>query len=199
MVDGQIVEAWVSADQTDRELLGACSQGHSASWDTLVERYKRLVYSIPLRAGLTAEDAADVFQTVFTQLFQHLNTIREPEKLAGWLITTAKRESWNVSRKRRREPANDEIVETRASLDTSAEHPNEGLWADQALVRQALAQVGDVCSELLRLLYFDPKEPSYDEISGRLQMPLGSIGPTRARCLARLRKILQTMGMSGHE
>jgi RNA polymerase sigma factor (sigma-70 family) len=183
---------------SDGELLAACADGETWAWDGLVERYKRLVYSIPLRVGLSEEDAADVFQTVFTLLVKQLRKIREPQALAKWLITTTKRESWSVCRKRSREPVDSDNLATFASPDEE-EHPDsrpgEGFWIDQALIQDALAQLGDRCQELLKLLYYDPNEPSYEEISGRLGLPLGSIGPNRARCLEKMRALLKAMGM----
>jgi len=172
----------LSERYSDGELVSACIEGQSWAWEELVERYKRLVYSVSLRAGLTEEDAADVFQTVFTLLFEHLHRIRTPEGLPAWFITTAKRESW-----RRLRAAEEWLLNA---------HPNEDLWIDQTLVRNALEEVGGRCKELLWLLYYDPHEPSYKEISRRIRIPLGSVGPTRARCLQKLRGILKSMGMS---
>ena len=81
----------MSTGKSDTELVAACREGRAWAWEALVDRYKRLIYSIPLRAGLSADDAADVFQTVFARLVEHLHAIREPQALAAWLITTAKR------------------------------------------------------------------------------------------------------------
>lgn len=173
--------------KSDHELIAACLNGESWAWNALVDRYSRLVYAMALRAGLTPEDAEDVFQTVFIRLLENLQRLREPQAIAAWLITTAKRASWNLLRKEQREPAIAEWL-----LKTQAE---ETLWADQALVREALEQVGERCKVLLRLLYYDPDAPSYEAISQQLKMPLGSVGPTRARCLSKLHEILQAMGM----
>jgi len=186
-------------EHSDAQLITACLNGEAWAWDALVDRYKRLVYSIALRAGLGQEDAADVFQAVFTVLVENLRNLHEPQGLAAWLITTAKRQSWRVLRKQKREPTDSE--EMAATLATAEEwllnpHPDESLWADQALVREALERLGGRCKELLWLLYYDHSEPSYEEIGRRLKVPLGSIGPTRARCLQKLRQILQAMGMS---
>jgi RNA polymerase sigma factor (sigma-70 family) len=173
--------------KSDHELIAACLSGESWGWDALVDRYSRLVYTVALRAGLTPADAEDVFQTVFIRLLENLQRLREPQAIAAWLITTAKRASWNLLRKEQREPAIAEWL-----LRTQ---PEETLWADQTMVHDALEQVGERCKELLWLLYYDKDAPSYEAISQRLKMPLGSIGPTRARCLDKLREILQTMGM----
>ena len=153
----------------------------------------------PAAAGLEQEDAADVFQTVVTILVQNLHNLREPQGLAAWLITTSKRTSWNTLRKRRREsPDTDEVSATLSAAEEwlANEHWEESRWADQALVREALEQLGGRCKKLLALLYYDRQQPSYEEISRRLEIPLGSIGPTRARCLQKMRQVLQAMGMS---
>jgi RNA polymerase sigma factor (sigma-70 family) len=187
----------VSADLYDAELVSACMDGDSRAWDTLVERYKRLVYSIPMRAGLATEDAADVFQAVFASLFEHLHTLRDVQGLAKWLIVVAQRESWIVARKRRREPVNEEMVMQNLASAHPGVSPEQvvSLASDQALVLEALERLGAPCRDLLWLLYFDPDEPTYAQIGDRLQVPLGSIGPTRARCLQKMREILRTMGM----
>lgn len=188
----------VSAELCDGELVSACLEGNSWAWDTLVERYKRLVYSIPMRAGLSEEDAADVFQTVFVSLFEHLHTLRDAQGLAKWLIIAAQRESWTVSRKRRREPVDEDVVLSALASDNPGVTPEQfvSLASDQALILEALERLGGTCKDLLWLLYFDPNEPAYAQISEQIEMPVGSIGPTRARCLQKMREILRTMGMN---
>jgi RNA polymerase sigma factor (sigma-70 family) len=184
----------VSTQLSDQELIAACCRGEPLAWDTLVQRYQRLVYAIPLRAGLTADDAADVFQTVFVSLLEHLDSLNRPQGLAKWLISTAQRESWRVCRSRTRESTEDRDLDL--SPDEAANPEIEvGNAVDQELAMAALEQVGTPCRELLHLLYFDASEPPYEEIGRRLQVPIGSVGPTRARCLQKLRKILRTMGM----
>lgn len=187
------------SEHTDTELIAACISGQGWAWDALVERYSRLVYSIALRAGLGREDAADVFQTVFTVLVENLHSLRTPKGLAAWLITTTKRTSWHMLRKRRREITGGDDLATTLMADEqwlTKEQWEEGRWADQALVYEALERLGGRCRKLLKLLYYDRGEPSYEDISQRLQMPLGSVGPTRARCLQKMQRILQAMGMS---
>ncbi|MGQ9494454.1 MAG: RNA polymerase sigma factor [Anaerolineae bacterium] len=190
-------------EYTDAQLIRACLNGQNWAWDTLVDRYKRLVYSIALRAGLRQEDAADVFQTVFTLLVENLPNLRTPQGLAAWLITTTRRTGWNAIRKRNRELPQSLVAQSDGGANRPAEewllngHPDESTWVDQALVREALERLGGRCKELLWLLYYDPMELSYEQISQRMRLPLGSIGPTRARCLQKMRKILQAMGMDG--
>jgi len=185
----------LSAEKSDAELVAACREGHAWAWTALLARHKRLVYSIPLRAGLSHEDAADVFQTVFARLVEHLQAIHEPQALAAWLITTCKRESWKVAGKRRREQGDVEIAGLFAARDEwlSGQHPDEDRWEVQARVRDSLEQVGGRCKELLWLLYWESDKPSYEDISSRLGLPVGSIGPTRIRCLQKMRRIYQTL------
>lgn len=185
------------SEHSDCELLAACAKREAWAWDALVDRYAGLVYGVALRAGLSRDDAADVFQNVFAALLTHLGDIRAPQGLAAWLITTSKREAWRTLRRDRREPLAGEVP---AILDASAAwrrdaHAEERRWADRVLIDEALEQVGKRCRQLLVLLYLDPGEPSYEEISTRMKMPLGSIGPTRARCLQRMRELLCKMGM----
>ena len=182
----------------DAELIAACNGGEAWAWDALVDRYKGLVYSVALRAGLAEEDAADVFRTVFARLLEHLERINQPQGLAAWFITTTRREAWRALQKRRREGPSDQVA---SMLDLQSPRdadmrPFEALLLDRDLVREALALLEGRCRELLTLLYFEPAEPSYEQIGDRLRMPVGSIGPTRARCLQKMRDILRRMGMS---
>jgi len=183
--------------KSDEALAAAAVSGESWAWDALVDRYKGRVYSIPLRAGLSPEDAGSIFQTVFVRLLQHLPAIREPQGLPAWLIATTKRLSWQTLRRRHPEPATEEIAAMIEKAEAWLLHPHrdEALWVDQALVRDAMAQVGDRCRTLLQLLYYDQEEPSYETIGLQMQMPVESIGPTRARCLQKMREILRRMGM----
>jgi RNA polymerase sigma factor (sigma-70 family) len=182
----------VLVERSDESLLDACRRGDEAAWEALVARYQRLVYGIPRRAGLDADSASDVFQTVFVRLVAALETIEQPDRLRAWLVTTAKRETFRVIRKNRAQPALlDDIAETGGA---TPEPVDEGLPADKAFeevetrdeVRRALDSIDERCRELLGLLFFSAEPPQYAEIASRLGMPEGSIGPTRARCLRKL-------------
>ncbi len=178
--------------ETDRELIRACQQGETRAWEHLVTQYERLVYSIPLNYGLSHEDAADITQLTFTLLIQHLDNLREDSNLAGWLATVARRHTWRLLARRRREhpPQSENLTDIPTLLGSATTNPME-TWERLAWLDQGLAQLDQRCRELLQALYFDEHQPSYEEIAARLGMPIGSIGPTRARCLARLKKILE--------
>src|SRR5437868_14176088 len=99
----ELVMTEAPAHQGDRELLGSCLQGDAAAWEALIARYQRLIYSIPIRMGLSPNDAADVFQSVCLKLLEHISSLRNQDKVSSWLTITTRRESWRLALHRRRE------------------------------------------------------------------------------------------------
>lgn len=168
--------------QTDAELLMRCRNRDAAAWDELVSRYERLIYSVALRNGVSAEDAADITQTTFVELIDALDRIRDTERLASWLMTVARRQAWRTRSAARRTQPTDELL---AGVDDPFSD-----WGTLTVLHDGLATLGGPCRELLQALYFDPDEPSYEEIAGRLNRSIGGIGPMRGRCLKRLREII---------
>jgi RNA polymerase sigma factor (sigma-70 family) len=162
--------------------------GDKRAWDEIVERYAPLVWSICRNHRLSEHDAADVGQTVWLRLVEQLRALREPAALAGWLATTTRRECLRVLHATRDRQHLDELdAETTADVD-AAMVDQELLAAERdAALREAFAQLPSRCQRLLSLLMEDPPLP-YAEIGARLQMPVGGIGPNRARCLDRLRR-----------
>jgi RNA polymerase sigma factor (sigma-70 family) len=185
---------------SDRALVRACLGGDRKAWEELVRRYERLIYSIPRRAGMPADDAADVFQTVCLRLFQNLESLRDVDRIAGWLRTTATREVWRLQRKGARDQPWSALSSGDGSgAEDAAERVQDPSALPQELVErteeeqeiwEALLTLGERCRKLLGLLYYAEEQPSYAEIAASLAMPEGSIGPTRARCLTQLRKKL---------
>ena len=169
---------------SDGVLLARCRTGDDAAWHELVERYQRLVFSVALRDGLDAEDAADVTQTTFVALLDSITQLRSDERLASWLVTVARRTAWRTRRRREREIG---VAEPPPVAD-------ERDWEQVAALHEGLARLGGPCRDLLAALYFDPTEPSYQEIAHRLGRAIGSIGPMRARCLQRLRALIEDGG-----
>jgi RNA polymerase sigma factor (sigma-70 family) len=169
------------------ELVGAAAGGDQEAWEGLVHRFGGLVWSVARAHGLSASDAADVSQTAWLRLVEHLHRIRDPERVGTWLASTARHEALRVLRRAGRElPVGEEtdleprgtVVETPDARALASER-NELLW-------KAFAGLPPNCQRLLRVLIADPA-PSYQQVAASLQMPIGSIGPTRARCLRRLR------------
>ena len=187
----------------DSQLVARCLRDDAAAWRTLVQRYQRLVYAVACRAGLDEHAAADVFQTVFSRLVQALPGIAQPDRLQAWIVTTAKREAWLQVRRARRTvsmttlPDGDE-ADDGASLVADAADPSplaEDVLDELQqlhLLRLALDRLDARCHGLLTLLFADESDRlPYKEIAIKLDLPAGSIGPTRARCLGKLRALLE--------
>lgn len=167
---------------SDAELLRRCRQQDPKAWQLLIDRYERLIYSVALRNGVSAEDAADITQTTFVALIDSLDRLRDEERLASWLMTVARRQAWRLRNLTRRAVPLESVPEP--SADPSAE------WDTLTTLHDALGTLGGPCRELLLALYFDPQEPSYVELAERFGRAVGGIGPMRGRCLSRLRQIM---------
>lgn len=176
----------------DDNLLEACRRGDARAWERLLDRYERLVFSIPLNYGLSRHDAADIAQHTFTVLLQSLDDLHDHERLSSWLGTVARRHTWRLLERKRRERslAEDGAVNGRAVVNVAAPPDPIDDWLRLEWLHDGLAALGQTCRELLVAMFFDPAEPSYTDIAERLGRPVGSIGPTRARCLDKLRKAL---------
>lgn len=177
------------------DLISACRAGDAAAWELLVRRYQRLIYAIPRRAGLSEDEAAEVFQRVCIVLFKHLDRIDRPERLGAWLATTARRESWRQLRNARAVDSldqGDEDGEAMQIADTTM-LPDEVVEQVelQHEVRLAVRELNERCQRLIGLLFYQPDPPSYATIAVALGVPEGSIGPTRARCLRKLQLLLE--------
>jgi len=169
--------------------LAAAAAGDRASWDYIIERFTGLVWSVARSYRLSTEDAADVVQTTWLRLLDNLDRIEDPQRLGSWLATTARHESLHSLRRSKRETAVDVL-----ELVTSV--PDDGAAVDRELLRserdaalwELVERMSDGCRRLLRVMIATPP-PSYAEIAAALDMPVGSIGPTRGRCLAALRSL----------
>jgi len=178
-------------DVVDQELVDtvkAAGNGDGEAWDALVERFSRLVWSVARSHRLSEADAADVSQTTWLRLAEHLHRLRDPAKVASWLATTARNESLRTLRRSARVVPVDVDVDFDVDMGRSAPAADGRILLEErdAALWKAFDQLPDPCRALLRTLMTDPA-PSYAEISEALGMPIGSIGPRRARCLDRLR------------
>ena len=192
------------SDSADRHpaltnLVRSAAEGDSDAWNQLVERFAGMVWAVARSYRLNASDAADVSQTTWLRLVQHLDRIEQPERVGAWLAITARHEALRVARQASRQlPIGDHII-----IDLVAE---DGVSNDDALLaneraREMWALVMRLparCQLILRLLTADPPL-SYRDLGEALDMPIGSIGPTRARCLEHLRKIASSAGISVEE
>ena len=191
----------------DLRLFERCRAGDSAAWDTLVDRYRRLVWSVILKQRMRDGDAEDVFQQVFTALIEHIDSIRDEDGLASWLVVTTKRACWRATARLRRDERNMHSLDSRISDDPRAtehvdQHASHGdaesaeteQLLERQLVRLGLERLGGKCRALLEALFGAGSDPNYALISQRLDIRVGSIGPTRARCLEKLALQLRRLG-----
>ncbi|MEJ5246492.1 RNA polymerase sigma factor [Caldilinea sp.] len=189
-------------DADDAALVDACRRGDAAAWEALVYRFQRLIYAIPRRAGLDDEGCADVFQRTFALLVEHLDRISQPERVRAWLVTTARRETQRALQRTARiqplvhETQEEATEESSPSLVDPAPLPDEMVaeLEEQHIVRTALAKLDERCRQLLTLLFYSSEPATYEEISAQIGAPVGSIGPTRARCLKKLERLLKDSG-----
>jgi RNA polymerase sigma factor (sigma-70 family) len=184
----------MQASQPDRAeriagLMNAARQGNEAALGEIVTELSPLLWQVARAAGLSSSDAEDVLQTVWMRLLAHLDDIHTSAALTGWLVTTTRREAWRVSAASRRQlPADTELLS--ALPDQGPGSEEQVIIDDQRRVLwQAIGQLSPRCQELLRIVAFVPR-PDYAAVAAELGMPTGSVGPTRSRCLAKLRALV---------
>lgn len=187
------VSTRVGASVTD--LVERAAGGDASAWNALVERYTNLLWSVGRSHRLSDADCGDVVQTTWMRLVENLGRIEDPERLPGWLVTTARRECLRILKRSGREvmggtddTALDVVDERAPALDAHllTEERDVALW-------QCFSRLSERCQQLLRVL-MAAEPPAYAEVSASLGMPIGSIGPTRMRCLDRLRLLTRDTG-----
>ena len=171
------------------DLVASARDGDVQAWDLLVERYAPLIWSICRKYRLGRADADDVGQNVWLHLVDHLGKIREPAALAGWLATTTRRECGRLVRAAHGPHAAVYALDAENMADERADAAEQEVLAAErhAALREAFTHLPPECQRLVAMLTADPPVP-YAEISARLAMPVGSIGPTRSRCLDKMRR-----------
>ncbi len=183
-------------DWSDERLVKECLNGNEDAWASLIDKYKNLIFSIPIKYGMTREDAADLFQSVCLELFSELGNLRKVGALRSWLISITVHKSFHWKQKQRRK-AEKEVTEIdQESLDEPAVTPPEFLedLEREQMVREAVDQLPQRCKEMVRMLFYEQPPVPYNEVAQRLGLALGSIGFIRGRCLQRLQKLLEGMG-----
>jgi RNA polymerase sigma factor (sigma-70 family) len=184
-----------SVERSDAELVRRCRRGDESAWSELVDRFQRLVYAIPRRAGLDEDTAADIFQEVFVTLFEKLDELQQPEKLRSWLVTTAKFKTWAFVRADKKISSAETVEEMELEM---ASIPDAAVLADenvirleqQHLVRTALGNLDERCQRILSMLYLRDSAASYAEVADAIAVGETSISPLRSRCLKKLEKLL---------
>lgn len=180
----------------DTLLVKECLAGSEEAWSMLIEKYKALIYSIPLKYGLPPQEAADVFQATCTELLTRLPEIREPRALPKWLMQVAHHESYRWKRQGRRvvsRDADEDLPEP--EIPAIAESLVQQTQEEQIL-REAMASLTPQCRRLVELLFYEVPARPYTEVAKELGLAVGSIGFTRQRCIERLRRQLEDLGFS---
>jgi len=178
-------------DSTDRELLFRCLDGDPRAWESLVDRHGPLVRAVAFAVTRDPDQADDVYLETFARLLENLGRLRQPSRLRSWLVTTSRRLAIDAGRRQaRRVDLGEDILQIPDPGTPDTEELQR--LEDRARVHRALEELGERCRRLLQRLYLEEERPSYRRIGRELGMPVGSIGPTRARCLQRLRAIYES-------
>jgi RNA polymerase sigma factor (sigma-70 family) len=178
----------------DEKLVQDCLNGDEKAWNRLIDKYKRLIYSVPVKYGLSPDDAADIFQNVCVDLFSNLSKLRKIESIRSWLITVATHKCFH-HKKQQRQDVELDAMEQEVAEDLAPAAPTvmQEVQEEQA-VRDAIQQLSPRCAELVRMLFFEQPPLPYVEVAQKLGLATGSIGFIRGRCLNRLQKILAELG-----
>ena len=175
-------------------MLVRAAAGERAAWDALVDRFAEMVWSVARSFRLDEATAKDVSQTVWLRLIENIHRIEDPERLPGWLATTCRREALRVAKARERMIPSEleyEIADSGPTIDEMLIDDEEN-----RIVVRAFATLDETCRQLLRLLTVEPAL-SYEEISEITERPVGSLGPTRSRCLDKLKSAISRINQQG--
>lgn len=181
--------------RTDHDLVAACLSGDEGAWGDLIDRYNRLIFSIPLRQGLTREEATDVFQAVCLDLVAELPKLRDPKALPAWLIRTTVRKVAKWKRRNERfVPDDGGFAASAHALEDPPDTLLEHCERTQTL-RDGIEALPDRCRAMVRMLFFETPARPYREVAQALGVATGSIGFLRGRCLDQLRSHLAKVGL----
>lgn len=182
---------------SDQRLVAACLRGDERAWIVLVEKYKSLVYSIAIKYGAPPSEAADLFQTVWVDVYRELDSLRKQGSLRPWLISVTRHKCHHWRQVNQREAIRRSGIANFESDDRLAVEPVslEDLERDQ-LVREAIFTLPERCRELIQLLFYSQPPLRYREVAEQLGLAIGSIGFIRGRCLKRLQRSLEEQGLA---
>ena len=179
---------------SDARLVRGCRRGSEEAWAALLDKYKNLIFSIPIRQGIPRDDAADIFQRVSLLLLAELPRLREPAALPMWLIRVTSHECLRWRRQELPWAARDAEEMAHARHDPSSPDEMVAQARQEQILREAVAALAPRCRQLIQMLFFDSPARPYQEVARSLGLATGSIGFIRGRCLARLRRQLEKMG-----
>ncbi len=182
--------------RTDPRLVRECLRGKSEAWSALIDKYKNLIYSIPIKYGFSSEDVTDLFQAVCLELLSELPRLRDARVLPAWLIRVTSHKCFHLRREQQRY-----VAQTGDEIKPPAESDAQELPPDfvhqiecEQMLRNALAELSPRCLKMIRMLFFETPTRPYREVALTLGIATGSVGFNRGRCLERLRKHLEKAG-----
>ena len=171
-----------------------CLQGNEVAWSTLIDKYKSLIFSIPIKLGFSSDDAADIFQAVCLALVSDLPRLREPQALPAWLMQTTSHKCFRWQDQGRRYASTELREEQLPGESPKMPEAVLGEIEREQMVREAISELSPDCKRLVEFLFYQIPRPSYDEMARALRIPKGSIGPTRMRCLEKMKGLLEKKG-----
>ncbi len=178
----------------DTRLVRECLQGNQEAWSALIDKYKNLIFSIPLKYGFSADDSTDIFQAVCLELITELPKLRKPQALPKWIMQVTAHKCFHGKRQQQRTEPLEDHPEAKAEQVAARGEAILREAEEEHQLRQAMAELRPRCRELVRMLFFEEPAREYREIAKSLGIAVGSIGFIRQRCLERLRRRLQEMG-----
>lgn len=199
MPDTRTESRWHAERQwSDVRLVSACRQGNEQAWAALIDKYKNLIFSIPIKYGFSRADAADIFQAVCADLVAELPRLRNPTALPKWLMQATAHRCWRTRRQESRYSSDEEDLRRLADRPTLPESAPEALLEEverEQAVRDAIAGLSPRCQQMVRMLFYEMPPRPYSEVASALGVATGSIGFLRMRCLRRLRQGLEKAGL----
>ena len=181
---------------SDTRLVKACLTGDEEAWSSLIDKYKALIYSIPVKYGLSWQEAADVFQATCTELLVRLPELREPRALPKWLMQVAHHESYRWKRQSQRTVSRDAETDLPEPTTPAIAESLFQQTQEEQMLREAMTVLTPQCHRLVELLFFETPARPYSEVAAELGLAVGSIGFTRQKCLERLRARLDELGFN---
>jgi RNA polymerase sigma factor (sigma-70 family) len=181
---------------SDVELVKRCLEGEEDAWGALIDKYKALIYSVPVKYGLQPQEAADVFQGTCIELLTRLKELREPRALPKWLIQVAHHRCYHLTRQQRRFVSRDSEIELPEPEVPPIADSLLRQTEEEQMLREAMQVLAPRCRKLIEMLFFETPSRPYAEVASELQLAVGSIGLTRQKCMEKLRKHLDSLGFS---
>jgi RNA polymerase sigma factor (sigma-70 family) len=178
----------------DRRLVKECIAGNEEAWSLLIDKYKALIYSIPVKYNLPPHEAADVFQSTCMELLTRLPELREPRALPKWLMQVAHHQCYRVKRQQQRLVSRDAEPKLPDPATPAIAESLVQQTQDEQMLREAMQNLTPQCRRLVELLFFETPPRPYIEVAAELGLALGSIGFTRQKCIERLRRNLDELG-----